>query len=330
MLNRLNLSQESSPPAEQAGGFDIRDAVNFVWRRWKLIGGATALAVLIGAVYVARQTPLYTATAQLLLDPRKEKIAGQETIMSDFVLDEPTIQSQMAIITSSALLRRVVDKEHLVNDPEFGVAPSGGNSGSGFLASIRGLFSRSAEPASAPQPPKEQSPTGLDALSPETIATTQNVKGALSVTQALNQGFVLTIAFTSTDPAKAARLANAVADAYVVDKLDARFDAAKRASSWLSDRLVEIRKQLRESEEAVARFRADNNLAQSAPGATLNQEQLGQMNARLVSARSEVAEKKARLDMLQKIEARGGNITALPDTMNSGPIADLRKQENDL
>ena len=69
------------------------------------------------------------------------------------------------------------------------------------------------------------------------------LRGALEVSRS-GQGQVLSISITWEDPARAAQLANAVAEAYVVDQLDARFDAAKRASGWLSDRLVELRQQL--------------------------------------------------------------------------------------
>ena len=327
MLNRLTPTQDfEAPPAEEAQGFDIREAINFGWRQWKFIGGVTALALLIGVIYVARQTPLYTASAQLLLDPRKEKAAGQDTVLTDAVLDLPVIESQMAIIKSSSLLRRVVEKERLVNDPEFGASPAG--PGAGMLASIKSFFSRAPEP----QPQSEAQAgqvSGASAASPEINATVENLKLVVQVVRA-GQAYVLNVSVTSADPAKAARLANAVADAYVVDKLDARFDAARRASAWLSDRLVELRQQLRQSEEAVAQFRSDNNLMASSQGVSLSQEQLGQMNTRLVQARSETAEKKARLELLQRIEKGGGNISALPDVMNSGTIADLRKQENDL
>lgn len=331
-MNRFEPMQELSAPNEAGGGFDIHEAINFVWRRWRMIIGVAAFFLLVGAVHIARQTPLYTATTQLLLDPRKEKAAGQDVILSDDMQSFSMVENQIAIIKSSALLRRVVEKERLVNDPEFGTAPPVA-SAPGVFSSIGGFFSRSSqnEKNSADRSSKAEAahPAPSTESSSETIMSVERLKGALTVKQA-GQAAVIEISITSSDPVKAARLANAVADAYVVDKLDARFEAAKRASTWLSDRLVELRQQLRQSEEAVARFRADNNLSSTAPGASLNQEQLAQLNGRLVQARGETAEKKARLDILQKIEARGGNITALPDIMNSGPIADLRKQATDL
>jgi len=329
MLQRLDAAPEFAVPQEAEHGFDLHAALNFLWRRWKLIGGVTALALLVGAVYVARATPLYTATAQLLLDPRKEKAAGQDMIISDVNLDLPMVESQIAVIKSSALLRRVVVKERLVNDMEFGAAPVG-DRGRGLLAMVRGLFSRHDQSEKDEKTRGAVTLSDLGDMSAETAVVIENFRNAVNVARA-GQAYVLAVSVTSADPAKAARLSNAVADAYVVDKLDARFEAAKRASAWLSDRLVELRRQLRESEEAVARFRADNNLpAGGAANATLNQEQLGQLNARLVAARAEAAEKKARLDILQKVESHGGTIASMPDTLNSGVIADLRKQASDI
>ena len=63
---------------------------------------------------------------------------------------------------------------------------------------------------------------------------------------------------------------------------------------------------------------------------TLNQEQLAALNGRLIAARAETAEKKTRLDLLDRLRAAGGVIADLPDIANAGAIPDLRKQENDL
>ena len=162
-------------------------------------------------------------------------------------------------------------------------------------------------------------------------ATVERLRGALGV-QRSGQSLVLIVAVASRDPAKAARLANAVADAFVVDKLDARFETAKRASVWLAERLTELKQKLRDSEEAVARFRAENNLvAFGGPrGVTLTEEQLAQLNGKLVAARTDAAERKARLDVLQKFLAGGGAAEDASDIANAGAIADLRRQENDL
>ncbi len=140
MLNRLSPTG-TLEASEAEHRFDLREALSFLWRQWKFIAAVTAVALLIGVVSLLRQTPLYTATSQVLLDRQREKVPGAEAILTDVNLDFAMVESQMAIIRSSMFLRRVVDKEQLVSDPEFG--------------------SRSPHPARIPNRPKptKASPT---------------------------------------------------------------------------------------------------------------------------------------------------------------------------
>src|SRR6476646_11808284 len=110
-------------PAERR--FDPRQYLNFLWRQWRFIGAVTVLAVVVALVYLARATPLYTATTQVLLDPRHEKAAGADSILSEFQLDFSAIESQLAIIKSDSLLRRVVIKERLAVPPPVAKEPQG-------------------------------------------------------------------------------------------------------------------------------------------------------------------------------------------------------------
>ena len=319
MLNRISPTG-TFEASETDHRFDLREVLSFVWRQWKFIAAVMGVVFLIGLVSLMRQTPLYTATSLVLLDRQREKAPGVEAILTDVNLDFAMVESQMAIIRSSVFLRRVVDKERLVSDPEFGTRR--GPPSPGFFASLRGLFSGgSAAEEAAPKPPEEpdEQPMPRDVLH-----SVEALKGAVSVARN-GQGHVLAISVVSRDPARAARLANAVADAFLVDKLDTRFEAAKRASAWLSDRLVDLRNQLRESEEAVAKFRAEHGLYQTG-SVTLTQQQLSELNGKLVDARADVAQKKARVDLLTSIQARGGSLQNMPDLSNSGALPTLRQQ----
>src|SRR5262249_36151170 len=124
-----------------------------------------------------------------------------------------------------------------------------------------------------------------------------SLRGALAISRS-GQAQVLNISITWTDPTRAAQLANAVSNAYVVNQLDARFESAKQASGWLSDRLVELRQQLRNSEEAVTKFRNEHGLIRTGPTIALNDQQLAELNSKLIAARADVAEKKTRVDFL--------------------------------
>src|SRR5262249_48241178 len=165
------------------------------------------------------------------------------------------------------------------------------------------------------------------------------LRGALAVARS-GQALVLGISITLTDPAKAAQLANAVANAYVVNQLDARFESAKQASAWLSDRLVELRQQLRDSEEAVTKFRSEHGLTRSGPTIALNDQQLGDLNSKLLAARTDAAEKKTRVDFLADVARGKKTLDSLPDILQAkgsdvivalrGKLADASQREADL
>src|SRR2546430_2219445 len=242
-------------PAERT--LDVRQYLHFVWRHWMFIASVTALVFVIALVYLARTTPLYTATAQVLLE--RPARAPTDTGSTDYYGfgDYSFLENQLAIIRSDPLLRRVVVRERLAE----------------------------------PRPPAKEAQStdaakeSLAAAEEQSILDAINgLRGALAVARS-GQALVLSISMTSTDPAKAAQLANAVANAYVVNQLDARFESAKQASAWLSDRLVELRQQLRDSEEAVTKFRSEHGLTRSGPTIALNEQQLAELNSKLIAAR---------------------------------------------
>jgi polysaccharide biosynthesis transport protein len=289
---RIPTSVETEPAERK---FDLRQYLNFVWRHWMFLASVTALALLIAVINLARTTPLYTATAQVLLErPAK---APTDTGPTDYYSfgDSSFIENQLAIIRSEPLLRRVVVKERLAE-----------------------LRSTAKEPQSTD--PSKESPASAEDQS--ILDAINGLRGALAVSRS-GRAQVLSISITSTDPAKAAQLANAVANAYVVNQLDARFESAKQASGWLSDRLVELRQQLRDSEEAVAKFRNEHGLVRSGPTIALNDQQLAELNSKLIAARTDATEKKTRVDFLADVAGGKKTLDSLPETLQSKGQSDV-------
>ena len=101
---------------------------------------------------------------------------------------------------------------------------------------------------------------------PAAARQSATVAGHLNVTL-LGRTFVILITAESPDGTMSARIANAVAEAYLADQIDYKNEANRRATEWLEQRLAELRRNLQVAEEAVATYRRDKGLAGSPEGA---------------------------------------------------------------
>src|SRR5262245_17494534 len=171
--------------------FDLRQYLNFVWRNWAFIVSVTTFVLLIGLIHLVRATPLYTATTQVLLQAEKSPAPTESGSTDYYRPDFSFIENQLAILKSDSLLRRVVIKERIA------VPPPG---------------ARESQSADGDEPTSDENQAMVN--------TINMLRGALEVSRS-GKGQVLSISITWEDPTRAAQLANAVADAYVLDQLDA-------------------------------------------------------------------------------------------------------------
>ena len=113
----------------------------------------------------------------------------------------------------------------------------------------------------------------------------------------IDKTFVLDLEFSSISATKAASIANAVADAYLLDHLSAKYDATRRTSLWLQEQLEELQKKSARADMAVERYREENKLI-GAKGSLVNEQQLAELNSQLTS-RAETARAQARYDLIE-------------------------------
>lgn len=297
---------------------DLDEIKRFLKRRWKLILGAMCGAVVLAVIFCMLVTPIYTATSQILLDPRKQHVFGQEAVTPDAALDSSIVDSQIPIILSTKLLAKVVARENLVDDPEF-AAPAR----QGLLDRIFGLF----RPA---RTVKVEPPT-LDGIDPKLAPVILHLFNRVDVSR-VAKSYVLSIAVSSRDPAKATRLANSLAETYVEDQVDVRAKTVQQAATFFEDRLGSLREQVRQSERAVADFRKQHDLTTTTfeGKVTVGEQQLEHLNEQLATISADTAEKYAKYQQGLRFDYRGTNLDSLPEIIRSPVIAQLRGQQADL
>ena len=132
--------------------------------------------------------------------------------------------------------------------------------------------------------------------------------------------YVVDVSVTSEDPAKAARLANAIAQTYLTEQTEVRSNAARQISQALTGRLKELQTRVRDAEQKVEAYKASHNIV-GATGELVNEQQLTSLNAQLSASRARTSEAKARLDQVESVLHSKTPIGAFPEAVQSQTIS---------
>ncbi len=287
------------------GTLDVRSLWLILRWRARLIALIALATVALAAGALLVLPPKYKATTVVLVDPRQPQITNTQAVLTGIGADAAAVESQVELIESSALARKVIELLKLAEDPEFATPSLMDRIGDG-LATLLGRDPDAFEKAK------------LTRL----IYKFQN---GLAVRRR-GLTYVLEISYLAKDPAKAAQISGAVAEAYLDDQRSAKGEITARASGWLGDRIEEMRERVRNAEEAVAAYRAANNLVDVTQGNKLINRQVEDLTQQLALARSRTADARARLERVQQAAQRNSDPATLAEALQSQVIANLRSQ----
>jgi capsular exopolysaccharide synthesis family protein len=325
----------SYPSTLNNGAVDVVSLFTILWRRKWLILLLTLVGATIGWAYGKNRVPLYTASTLIVVDPREDRVLNIEKVVGRLPVDEKVVATEIGVIASNANLRRTVDELGLVNDPEFNPALQAPKAGwlriepQLLVERVLALLPRdwlvaigvAAEPASWPRE------TEVPAEPVEDLVTAALGERLRVVNDGVS--YLIHLEFTAEEPAKAAQIANHLAEVYIDGQLRSKIGATGRASSFLDDRLQSLRAEVERAERAVASFRADQGLL-DARGVTLGEQELSELNRELIVARGELAERQAKLRLVRELRASGRGLDAISDIAASPVIVNLRAQETEL
>lgn len=303
-INREFLEADISP-AEA-----LTSCLNIIRRQLPTLVATVSACLIIALLYLFTAAPRYTSNASMVIDTRKVQLFQQQSILGDVTVDSATVETQVEILKSENISLAVIRELHLIEDPEF-TGGGGGLLGS-VIGSVASLFG-SSQPASE-------------------FALTRNALGYFEKSRTIKRlglTYVMEIGFTSLDPAKAARITNAIAEAYIVDQLEAKYQATRRASVWLQDRIKELRTQASAAQKAVVDFKTANNIVDTG-GRLMNEQQLAEVNSQLILQHAATAEAKARLDRMNDIVKQEIPDASVADALKNETIVKLRGQYVDM
>lgn len=267
-----------------AGDLDLRELGQALVSKKQWIIIPTVLAAILSITAVNLVTPRYKSEARILVDGRENVFLRPNGERSEerAALDAEAVTSQVQLLLSRDLAREIVRQNKLAERPEFDPVLRG------FLPlkSVLALIGIGRDPLSLT--PEERV---LDAYFERFTA------------YAVDKSRVIVIEFESRDPELASRVANSIAEGYLVMQQAARQAQAKDASQWLSGEIDSLRKKVAEAEFRAEEFRSKSSLFVGTNNTTLSNQQMGELNTQLNNARAlkSDAESKARLikEMLQ-------------------------------
>ena len=300
------MTQTNDPALGTMFSDDDIDLQRYVAAFRRRVGLFTAVATVVCLIVLALmlgQTPVYTATANLQINTRKEQVIAGPAVLSALDAEAAIVDTEVEVLKSPQLAAGVVDALNLTQDPEFNAR---------LRKSPLAAFTRLIAPAAIPDHDIERQHV-IDAVSRR-----------LTVRR-VGLTYSMAVGFTSDSPTKAARIANAFAERYLQSQLTAKFDANSQANAFLGARLEDLRRQVETADAAVSLYRIENGLL-SAQGATLTEQEISVYNQQLATARAQQAEQDARLRTARSQMAAGSNGDDVGEALTSPVVQNLRAQ----
>lgn len=235
---RVELSQTTS-----TNELDLGHLFKVLWQGKLIIAFVVFLCVAVAGVYGFKiAKPLYVATTVLMLETEQQQVVDLQSVVSGVSGETIALNSEVEVLRSRALIGKVVDNENLVDDPYFNPHLNAPSLKSQVKAAI-GLSKKNL-------PLSE-----VEEAAMHRITTIDTFLSHLAVRN-IAETFIFNISVSADTPKKSARLADAVAQQYIINQLDVKFEATQTANLWLSNRVSELQNELLLAEEKVSDFRS--------------------------------------------------------------------------
>src|SRR5258707_2690717 len=299
-------ASKAAPAPSDFGDLDLRAIGQALNRKRSWIVIPTLLALVLSLAAVNLVPPRYKSEARILIDGRENVFLRPNGERDDQrnAVDPEAVTSQVQLLLSRDLARDIIKKNRLAERPEFdpvlqAISPA---------KSWRALFGIGRDPFAVT--PEERV---LDAYYERFPA------------YAVDKSRLIVIEFQSRDPDLAARVANSIAEGYLVLQQGARQEQAKSAVQWLSGEIDNLRKKVAEAESRVEDFRSKSSLFIGTNNTTLSNQQMGELNTQLNNARALKSDAESKARLIREMLQTGKPIEA-SEVLNSEMIRRLGEQ----
>ena len=313
---------------------DLRSYLRVLTKRKGFIITIFCLILLIVTVQTFSETPIYRATARIVIEKENPNVVSIEEVMAVDSTGNDYYQTQYKIIESRAVARDVVQRLDLDTHPEF--QPKDANDPvsrvKGWLRETVGFWKdrlisalNTGESADVPEAEAE----GIDRVSDGGLvsALIRRIK-----VQPVRNSRLVDVSVEAADRELAARIANEVVDAYIDRSLETKLRAAKDAVSWLTERIEDERRKVETAENALLQYKEEQGIITgfSSDAENITAEKLAQLNNQVVEAESARVEAETRYRQATALDESPEMLDAIPEVLSNEIIQEIKKMEMTL
>lgn len=314
-MNDLTL-QEGLQHLDRSGGQPPEDTLAIVeyWRaiskrRWSILG-LTLLVGILAALIVSAVRPSFRGTATVLIEQGRSKVVSIEEVYNSGMIQREYYQTQVEILKSEELARKVIKKLELMAHPDYNPAAAA----PGFLSRLMS---------------SQDVVVGAGVDEQALKAVVEAFRRDLQV-QLVRNSQLAQISFTAHDRELSAKVPNTLAEVFIESDLDSRMAMTQKAAEWLRDRMGDLRTKVDSSEKALQDYR-DRERIVDTKGIVLSGagKQLEELTRGLVEARQKRAEAESAFSMIQQIRAGKSqvNFDSIPAVLRNPLVARMKEQE---
>jgi len=300
------------PPLDE--GIDLRACLCVILKRARLIFTVTAGALLLTALVVFNQTPVYTARSTVLIQAQTPLLLSNHAIADTPGTDgDDYYETQYDILKSRSLADHVIRDLNLDSLAIF----TGDEIKAGFVAGLwmssRHWLSKDAKPAAAADDPE------ATAARPDLVD--RYLRGLL-IEPKIGTRLVI-VSFSTGDPKLSARVANAHANAFIQRGIELRYQASRRAEDFLQKKLAELKERVEKSEAALNNYRRDRGIVSFSlhEKSKILMRQLTDYGDDLTRTEAQRIGYQAQIQLI-----REGDYESLPAVINSPLVQSLKEQ----
>src|SRR3989449_7019697 len=291
-------------PEGSEGEVHLLDYWRAIRKRLWLVLGVAALITALSTIYVARKPDVYEASSRVQVDLENNPMyAGKSVPMIYSPVSDPAyFNTQLQILTTPGLLRRVVKTLELEHDQAF-LRPQTLRQRSTWKTILQMWGVSGPEKKDPSTQPKELplTSTVTAMTSNDDLAEAKRLapyvgalQGGLRVepVRESRAGYyketrLIDIGYTHGDPDTAARITNAVAETFVRSNLEKKNETNTSTSEFLSKRVEELQAQIRAAEEKLMAYAKSNQMLSLDASQNTVVERLAGLNKQLLEAEND-------------------------------------------